>query len=233
MSGQRNLGVDLVGFDLDGTLYGMTPKIKQIQREKIYEKLSGELGIPVDRIKDLWLKNYEGDFDWSKSGSKTIEHISGLPESRAKVTKDRGGDIVQEALEEAVFLHLIPSNPDLVDMINRLKSRYEVDLVTGSPHGMAMKKLDRIGIDPNTFGMILCGTDENGERVGSKVTGDLYKFWMERRGVSPERILYVGDNPKQDIKPCRDLGIKTCYVGGESNESDCWIDKVIDLEKIL
>jgi FMN phosphatase YigB (HAD superfamily) len=216
--------IRVIGFDLDNTLYPSTPQIQERVRGKIYTILANELGIQVEIARDLFEEAYEGNYEWSKSGSRSTAHIA---EMYGKVI-DR--DIVQEAFEQADFLELIQSNPELVQMFNRLSEERELDLITGSAHDMAMFKLARVGINPKIFWHRFCAES------GSKTTGEIYQTWIkarERTYHNPENMLYVGDNAKSDILVPKKLGIVTCMLGKPVPEADFNIERILDLEKIL
>ncbi len=210
--------VKVVGFDLDGTLYEVTPEICARMRGKIYEKMSDLFGISVENSSRL----FEEKYAVLLSGSRAVNEIA------QQFGKDvNGSDFVQDALQEADFLDLIEEDPRLIQMLYRLSKRKRLDLLTGSPYSFAFKKLNRLGIVPGVFNHILADED------GSKSSGELYKKWVNLGNFSPRQHLYAGDNVKQDIGVPKKLGIKTCFVGSGNSQADFSIENILDLENLV
>jgi len=216
--------IKLIGFDLDNTLYVQTDEMQNRVRDKIYERLTTEFDIPFDAARELFEENYDGEFAWSHSGSRTIDYMAEMFE---RVSID-GKEIVQRSIDQADVVDLISANPDLVEMLNRLSRKYYLDLITGTSYDLAFAKLERIGIDKDIFG----NTFANKE-YGSKTDGEVYLHWLGVRGSLPNQTLYVGDNKKQDIYAPNLLGIRTCMVGGEYDKAGYQIGNILELEALL
>ncbi len=210
-------GIAVIGFDLDNTLYPSTPEMQTKIRGKIYERLSSELGIDFERARELFEEHYGGNYPWSHSGSRTIAELA------RRHGKNIYADVVQQALERAEILEFIKPNPSLVNMLERLSKRYELDIVTGSAYKLAEPKLERIGIDKKLFGHFLAD-------IGSKSDGTAFRTWIDLRRVSPQHMLYVGDNFKQDIESAARMGIKTCLLGKENFGAELHVKDILDLE---
>ena len=213
----------LIGLDLDGTLYPFTPEIQDRVRGKLYQNLALELGISFEKAKESFETNYQGDFQWSNSGSRTVNEMG-----RQLGRQVNGSDIVQKSLEQSMIADLLKPNPELVEMIVRLFKEREVDLLTGSNYGIALIKLASLNINKNIFTHVL-----SAEHYGSKSEGELFRYWLGLRDVKPGEILYVGDNTRQDVDAPKRLGIRTCIVGKEYEDADLYIENILGLEKIL
>lgn len=222
-----NHQIEVIGFDLDGTLYPLTSEIQKRIRTKIYENISLEFNIPVEEAEKLFegLYNSEG-LEYSHSGSRTIKEIS------RRLGEDKDGEgIVDKSIAEADILNFIEKNSKLVELLDILYKKYSLDLVTNSSKELAYKKLEKIGINPSIFKNIL--TSEDGK---SKSDGSKFQNWLEIRKVSPDKILYIGDNKKQDIIPNRELGIKTCGIDekGDLNKvADFSIKNILELGRLF
>jgi len=219
----ENPRIEVIGFDLDNTLYSSTPEIQSRIRGGIYHRLSEEFGISFYEAKELFEENYRGSFPWSYSGSRTVEEIA----RRFKKQLD-GSDIIQQSAGQADILCLLEPDPAVQDMLTRLGEKRELDLITSSKYHLALDKLKRIGIPFSLFRNII-----STEFHGSKSDGTVYKFWLSLREIPPNQVLYVGDNPKQDIEIPRRLGIRTCYLGEKEVETDFKISKILELEQVL
>ncbi len=209
----------VIGFDLDGTLYEITPEIQKKMRGKIYEKISEKFEVPFEKARDLFEERYVE----LMSGSKTIDEIS-----RQYSKKINGSDFIQEALQEADFLDLMGEDLRLNHMLIRLRERKRksLDLLTGSTPSFTLRKLEKLEINPHVFDYILTNED------GLKSHEEIYRKWIGTRNLPPKNFLYVGDNPKQDIDIPKSLGIKTCIVGSYE-DADFNISNILDLENLL
>lgn len=209
--------ISAVGFDLDGTLYSITPEIKKRQRFRIYERIAEEFAVSVESAEKL----FEETYSVIGSGTKTIEVIA--KNLRKPIPS---GDFVQEALESADFLDLMRPNEELSKMLRRISQTRRLDVLTGSRYDFTLRKLDRIGINLGLFQSIFAGED------GHKITGEIYLKWLNQTRLPPSQHLYVGDNGKIDIDAPNRLGIKTCIVGSYE-PADFQIGNILELERIL
>ena len=225
MSEQNKLNnIKVIGFDLDNTLYHSTSEMQSRIRGLIYQKISSQLNISVEQAQNLFEGLYNSSNNhYSNSGSRTIEEIA------RRYDKDiDGSKLVQQSLEQADIVDLIPQNPELQEMLIRLNKRFDLDLLTGSAYYLATAKLKRIGINEELFEYILTGGKQ-----GGKTDGSLYEYWLGIRKLKPNQALYVGDNIRQDIETPKNLGIKTCLVGKEDQKANFTINDILDLEKII
>ncbi len=213
----------VIGFDLDNTLYPSTPEMQDRIRTRIAEKIASQLTMPVETARVLFDQNYEGNFAWSHSGSRTIEQIG-----RVYGVAIAGSELVQQSLEEADILDFIQPNPKLKEMLQRLSIRFGLDLITGSKRNLANEKLLKIGIPRELFQHCFCGGE-----YGSKSDGEVYQHWLRLRQIKPGQALYVGDNKKQDLEVPKRRGIRTCFLGEENIGADYCIRDILDLERVL
>ncbi len=214
--------ISVIGVDLDGTLYTQSNEMQGRIREKIYDRLGLELDIPLDAASELFEEEYNGNFPWSHSGSRTIEELGKRVDRRLD-----GKGIVQQSIEQADILDLIPPNPEVNGMLGRLGTRFNLDLITSTSYDLAYAKLKKIGIDEGKFTQIFAEG-----KYGSKSSGEAYRHWIEKRNTLPEQMLYVGDNKKQDIEVPNSAGIRTCFIG-EYSDADYSIENILDLETLL
>ncbi len=215
--------IHILGFDLDNTLYPSTEQMQDRIRKEIYRKISEELGISIDASEKLFEENYNGQFPWSQSGSRTIEELGKRHDKQLD-----GKLVVQQSIEEADILDFINENPELTNMLERLNSRFGLDLITGTSYDLTFAKLRKLGIKTEIFGNIFAQ-----RQYGSKMTGDVYRYWINKRQTLPEKMLYVGDNKRQDIDSPKKLGIRTCIIGDEYDGADFHIKDILELERLL
>ena len=134
--------IKVIGFDLDNTLYPVTPEMQLRIREKIYEKLASGLDISLKQAEQLFEENYNGNFPWNHSGSRTIKELG------KKYKKELNGKkLVQQSNAEADILDFIQPNPGLQKILSRLYTKFQLDVISSSKYDPALAKLKKIGIN--------------------------------------------------------------------------------------
>lgn len=196
MTAQEYENIEVVGFDLDQTLYPKSPIIDEAIQIYIYHKIAEHMGCTVEeaRVKfnDLYQKGR------GLSGSKTL-HALGI---------EGGGEIVQEALENADIAQFLVPDEATISLITRLGKRYRsVDVLTGSNKKNATIKMSKLQLPPHLFGHIITSDDK------PKSNGEAYEYWMSQYpDLKPENFLYVGDRVRSDYSVPRTFGIRAVLV---------------------
>ncbi|MEK6902293.1 MAG: HAD family hydrolase [archaeon] len=191
-----NSSVKIIGFDLDQTLYPKSPEIDEAIQEYIYTRISAQHGCSIDESRKMFYLHYP-----ASSGSKTLE-LLGVPNAR---------DVVQEALERADIARFLQPSPQIVQLLNDIRTKYgSVSLLTGSDRPIAEKKLRALHIPLELFDLTLFGTP-------SKSTGEAYVEWLnyfkqKNKELQPNQFLYIGDRYSSDVEAPQKLGIQTWLV---------------------
>jgi len=212
--------VKVIGFDLDQTLYPKSPEIDNVIQEYIYERMSRKLNIDTKTAKNKFVELY---------------HTQGLGGTTSLISlgfpADEASNIIQEALENANIAEFLKPNQDLIDLLNRLKNKYSLDVITGSNRKNTETKLLHLNIPLTLFNSLI--TAEN----GSKSLGTSYKLWLSHYpNIVPENFLYIGDRVRSDYEIPKTLGIKSILVNiSESDENtDCLqLKSVVDIGSYL
>lgn len=188
-------GIEVIGFDLDQTLYPKSPKIDEAIQGYIYEKIAQHKGCDIDAARKLFNDLYQGGK--GLSGSQTLTSLS-IPNPK---------EVVQEALENADIAEFLQPNPTVLDLLTRLKKRYQnIDLITGSIRSVAEKKLANLALPISLFDQVITG------EIG-KSAGDAYHEWFRRYpSKKPTNFLYIGDREKSDYIVPASLGIRCILV---------------------
>jgi len=221
MSGESSLNdIEVIGFDLDGTLYPPAKEIDGRIRMRLAElmfKERPEIG-SVSKARAVFEEIYER----TQSGSRVLREL-GYPNPTS---------IIGQALATANVLDLIEPNPDLVQVLNRINKRYSLFLLTDGPKEQALAKLEKIGIDPQIFKHAFYSDQPTGF---SKAEGTAFGNVLRTMGYSDgKKHLYVGDRAVVDVSPAKEYGIRTVLVSNKPNaEADHVIKKPEDLEKLL
>ena len=188
--------IKFVGFDLDQTLYPDTPESKKEYRNTIYVLLAKELKISKATAEKEFEKNYKvlgsGTEAVRVLGVKNPEQFSALVSRTAKIH------------------HYLARDQRLVDMIEALKEKYVLFLVSASAKESADLKLNKLGISLKDFKYAVF----NDEKGSGKTTGKSFRQLMKLTKAKPQEHVFVGDRDVTDIVPPKKLGMQTIMVWG-------------------
>jgi FMN phosphatase YigB (HAD superfamily) len=207
--------INVIGFDLDHTLYQGNKDMDRVIQEYIFKKIADHRGCSIDEAKKMFDELYQEGR--GLSGRKTLIAL-GIPNA---------GEIIQEALENADVAQTLTSDSETIRMLNDLKQHYRnIDLITGSSREQALKKLSALGISEDFFSHYI--TDE----VAFKGDGSAYTYWMKLYSLPAETFLYIGDRLEVDHIIPRTLGIETMLVNVKERSSEATCPQLKDLREI-
>ncbi|MCW1296330.1 MAG: HAD-IA family hydrolase [Candidatus Parvarchaeota archaeon] len=181
----------LIIFDLDGTLYRI-PK-------EISERFE-------DNIIDFYAENFCVSREDARKIRKKLKKKYG---TSAYVFKALG---MENDFYLSVFGGIDPStyikkDEKLVEILNEIKLKKVI--LTNSPKFFALKVLNAIGIDADTFDLIV--TADNCEKI--KPDREAFLNITKKFNISPLETIVVGDEAEKDLKMAHELGMKTVLVG--------------------
>ena len=111
----------------------------------------------------------------------------------------------------------------VVDVLNIIKSKYRLSIITNGSIDWQYRKLKQAKID-KYFGNILIS-----EEVGyEKPDKYIFELCLRQQELIPEECIYIGDNPEIDIKPAMGIGMKTIWKDNGYFEKP---EKVINIIK--
>jgi FMN phosphatase YigB (HAD superfamily) len=188
--------IRVIGFDLDQTLYSKSPEIDAAIQGYIYNKIAEHRDVSLAEAEQLFKERYQEGR--GMSGSESLIDL-GIPNAR---------DIVQEALEQADIAQFLTPDAETLALLQGLLQRYHhIDLVTGSNHENAIRKLRHLELPESLFSHILTGDQ------AQKSTGEAYRKWLTLYPeFSPEQFLYIGDRVRSDYEIPHELGIQSVLV---------------------
>jgi FMN phosphatase YigB (HAD superfamily) len=213
-------GIRIIGFDLDQTLYPKSPEIDSAIQEYIYARIAEHKQCSIDEAKDLFCELYP-----AISGSQTLMKL-GVPDAR---------EVVQKALENADIDEYLKPDPQVHSLLNELKQRYDaICLITGSYEQIALRKLEKLGIDRNMFDFFRTGEVP-------KSDGTAYNEWLDfyRKkdpSIEPSNFLYVGDRKSTDVDVPALLGIQAVLVNVAEKDPSVEVPqlgKLVDIGSLL
>ncbi len=174
-------------------------------------------------------------FDWFKINPKyTTEEITSIMITADRNNIHKGWDAVQNYITEKTDLFeqkLKPNDyrlfimscfskvaipfPFVIPMLESLKEMgLKLALITNGSSELQRKKLELLGLEDN-FDYIYVG----GEHEKSKPHLEPFFITAENLGYNPQEILFVGDNPINDIDASRRAGYIPVFV----NTTKTWI----------
>jgi putative hydrolase of the HAD superfamily len=140
-------------------------------------------------------------------------------------------------LFEEKKLHHISPYESVMETLTELRSRgYPMAIVTDAHSRDATRRLEKTGLLPFFSGMVCY------DMVRVKKPAPLpFLTALEMMKSGAHETILVGDSPRRDIEPCRNLGIRTVYArygdcysrSREDVKSDFTIDSLKELLNIL
>jgi putative hydrolase of the HAD superfamily len=129
---------------------------------------------------------------------------------------------------------LIPMDARVPAFLRRQRGLRALGLITNGSSWTQRSKMRRAGLDAGFFDVILV----SGEEGIAKPDPEIFRRALERLGgVRPEKALFVGDHPRNDIEGASSAGLKTCWVRLEGQpeppQADWAVDGVCELEELL
>ncbi len=220
--------IEAVLFDLDNTLIDFMLmkrksceaaieemvnaglKMSKKKAMKILFDLYGEKGIEYNRIFQEFLKKTMGEVDYRILAKGVVAY------RRAQIA-------------------YVKPYPGTVKTLIGLKAKgMKLGIVSDAPSVNAWIRLVEMGI-ADFFDVVITFHD-TGEKKPSKTP---FLKALEHLGVSPSKVLFVGDWPERDIAGAKSLGMKTAFAKYGSQKSvrkhgaDYELNKIEDLLKIV
>lgn len=202
--------IKAVGFDLDGTLYFQTPAMQNAVSQKAIE---AALAIAP---KKFLIERKKATGSWSKVF--------------LEIGIKNPTDVLARAIASADIVSLIKKDEKLAKIIASLHKKYFLFIISGSLRRVALKKLEKIGIDPNFFRHSFFSGDPH---FTSRTDPENFKHFLSKSKYAPEEHIYIGDNPHTDIVIPRSLGMKTIIVGQSLKEADFSVPNIYGIETLL
>ena len=199
-----------VWFDLEGTLTTRSDDFNKAHNQLRYQTFATLVGKPItDELK----QEFEELYKVHGSNSAVFRSLG------------RASDFWQTRFNTLDKTQYYKPMRAIYSTVEKLQEKMPISLFTNVKPGEVSKTLTIIDIDQSWFTHIITGDDIQ-ER---KPALDGFYVMIEKSGVHPEEILYVGDRIKVDILPAKEVGIKTCLVWDASSEADYSFEQFEDL----
>ncbi len=197
------MGIAAITFDLDDTLWACDPVINRAE-QVYYQWLREHCPAACEKYSIDQLREQRRELLISAP-----ELTNDVSEWRLRATRellvrfDMDPLLAHDAFE--IFLSArqkVEFYPDVLDALQELSFHYRLGSLT---NGNA--DLKRIGVD-HLFDTALYASLD----LPAKPAPAMYHKASQELGVSPERILHVGDNAITDIEGARNAGYKTAWI---------------------
>jgi putative hydrolase of the HAD superfamily len=198
--------LDAIFFDIDDTLYSTSEFAKLARLNSIHAMIQHGLKMTsVDAFRELSEVIREFGSNYGDHYQKLLLRVP--PEAYAGINPAILIAAGVGAYHKTKFESLRPYE-DVLEVFAALKEKTDLRLGVISA-GLTIKQADklvRLGVLPYLDGTAIFITDQLG--VG-KPNPKLYKKVCQTLGLAPERCMYVGDNPPNDIDPANAAGLIT------------------------
>jgi HAD superfamily hydrolase (TIGR01509 family) len=191
---------------LDGTLYD-SPEYSKHLEEAITSIVSEELSMEQAEASAL-LKRKRKEIG---TLTRSIESLG--------IDRNRFYQMISNRIQPSLY---IQPNPTVSETIKKLKlNGFRVGLVSNSGRELVVKILDAIQVATELFDTIVTSTEAE-----PKPSPQPYLLAVENLGCRKDEAVYVGDREISELRPARELGLKTVLVSPEKEKSD-WADLVV------
>ncbi len=189
--------IKAVIFDVDGTLY-RSQEYERHLYHMIVKTISWFTGLDNQQAAEKLRQQKH----IHKTVSKSIESMG--------INRHKFFDKLAEYAEPEKY---IAKNPEAVEVLRVLKQLgYKVALHTNSGRKLAEKVLRAIGIEDYCYDALV--TSDEAEPKPS-ING--YLLCASKLGVKPREALYIGDRPEVELKPAKEIGMKTALINAKSS----------------
>lgn len=205
--------ITAIGFDLFNTLIILKPDTLKTAMGSMIQSLQDD-GIPLKN--DNFIKTYEEATLWYIEESRKDGRETHNRYWISKALDALGYTILPDdpRINKAVdayfshFSHGCRLIPGTKDMLEVLKPKYRLGLLTNFTHPPAVRKIiDDLGLIPLFEGVIISG--EIGYRKPHPI---VFRNLIDLLGVKKHQILYVGDDPEPDIIGARNAGLQPVWT---------------------
>lgn len=209
-----NNSIKHVWFDFAGTLYKETAEF-----HKAHDKLRFKTYSELQNISDLEVAKKEFLALYMQHGSNSAVFRSlGQP-----------ADYWTKAIDGFEFTKLLVPDEQVSKTLTELSTIVPVSLFTNFVRNKVSLLLNHLEIPKSVFTYNLTG-DQIAEK---KPALDGFYEMIRLSGLQPGEILYVGDRIDVDIKPAKQLGIKTAILYQDSTEADYVFAHVSDVLRLF
>ena len=203
-------------FDLDGTLYDSPPYHDRVEREivsYVAEKLGASEALTASILR------------------QKREELGTLTRSLQSLGIDRE-QYFQTVASRVNPSQYIPKDPALQKTIYTLRREgFKVGLVSNSGRALVVRVLEAIGVEQAIFDCIVTSSEAQ-----PKPSHQPFLVALKQMDCEVENAIYVGDRDEAELRPAKELGMKTILLDRTGEANHKWTDytarSMADVERI-
>lgn len=208
--------IKAIAFDLDHTLYNrdftwdsLLPQFMGAFRYELHPDMSRDK--ISQKLKSADKKSTYEETSWRGMHEELIKEqvLSG------KTSFEKFYAFICRCFPDAIVPY-----PDTYDVLVWCRrNHYHPSIITNGHPGLQERKIRSMNLESYVEECIVCDLDQG---IGCKPEPNAFLELAGRLRLLPEEILYVGDNPINDIQGARNAGMKTAWL----NVMDNWLPQV-------
>lgn len=225
--------IKAIVFDLDHTLFDRYATFTKIFNECDLSHIPFCEGVTKEKALEAFIYNDRHFIHNQKPWHVMYEQLT----SQGIINGDLvGADEFYKNLLLPIFMKISVPFDFTIPTLKKLKeSGYILGLITNGVHDSQYAKINNIGI-AEFFDEIVVSGD-----VGAQKPSTIpYEIMAQRLGLDPSEMLYVGDNPKNDVDASRKAGYTPVWVRTtgtwifpEIEKPELQIDTVAELPELI
>lgn len=227
---QKPQNIKAIIFDADKTLYNIkTERAYGV----IYEYLSEKLKAPKEEIENehkeeiarISRSQDPKQRDYRFSIKKVVE--SHTKENIALITEEANAKFWNIVVEDLI------EKPLVKEVVDKLSKKYILAIASDEFRIILERKLTRI-FSENKWQAYFDFIVTNDDTKVMKPSAEYYRIVLDKMDLNPEDVIVVGDSWNRDLKPAKELGIKTVLIANTPDgEPDYFYTSFGGLEEIL
>ena len=215
--------VKTIFFDVTDTLYS-APQIDAEHEKQLHSLIAGKHNISTDeakaRLKEATQK--------LKATERHVTKVRSMAEFG--FTKDH----VYNAFSKVNHASYLLEDPKLKEVLTVLNKKYKLGIISNYTYPLMVRIFKGLGLPENLFPFIV--TADTVKEV--KPAHEPFLKAIELAHVKPSECLFVGDSPKKDMLPAKEVGMKTLLVSEnpaaeDLKNADAYVMNVKEILSIL
>jgi len=207
----------MIFFDLDGTLLDHV-KAEYLGIKGFYKEFISYFPFDEDTFYKEWCRIGDKHFGRFLSGelSYSQQRIERIKEIFALVGQELFDAEAEKRFQTYLQIYEDSWKPfdDVIPCLKELKS-YRLGIISNGDQEHQIMKLKSMGILHN-FDIIVTAGDTGFAKPNLKI----FQIACERAKVSPSECCYIGDDYKNDVFPCQQLGIKGIWLNRNNEKCE-------------
>ncbi len=227
--------IKVIIFDADHTLYSFDAGDAYDDMFSYLARVLNEEKTVVERVWREHINNILNSKDAKNPEKRSRYYSLFIVLGQFGLVDDDGMErVMEEALAifwRRVLATISPAVPNLENFLSSLASRYTLCIASDEFRDFLELKLDRVvPLWRDIFRVVV--TPENTGTM--KPSRKYYRHVLKNLDVKPEECVVVGDSWERDLKPAKELGMKTVLIAEkEKGNPDAHINALDDLENVL